>query len=53
MEEEQEGMTDRQFKAYLRSLMGNLEAVRDEPDPSRARELLDRTISTLRESLGD
>lgn len=51
MEQEQEGMTDLQFKAYLMSLIGNLEAVRDEPDPARARELLDRMIATLRSSL--
>lgn len=51
MEEEQGGMTDLQFKAYLRSLILNLECARDEPDPVRASELLDRTIDTLRESL--
>lgn len=50
-EDEPGGMTDLQFKAYLRSLKADLETIAGEKDEQALRDGLARLIATLQSSI--
>ena len=47
------GMTDSQFKAYIRLLMGHIEEAKDEADAEKAKEKLEKILKNLQSSLED
>ena len=50
---EQEGMTDKQFEAYLRLLINNIEDAKDEMINNNTSVKLDKLIETLKSTLNE
>ena len=47
------GMTDKQFKAYIRLLRNDVKEARDEKDEEKKKEKLDKILGDLQDSLED
>ena len=48
---DEDGMTDLQFKSYLKQLIGRLKAARNECEPDRMRDKLDEIVCDLTDDI--
>ena len=47
------GMTDSQFKAFIRFVLDSMQAVKEEKDPAAREEKLNKVIDNLQKALED